>query len=203
MERPINVSRISAADIGVYEGIGRDPKPAAVAAPTASVGRRAVDRVTLSPEAKQHQAIAHLTTSPLDATESEIAAVLERSYQQLYERAGKGEYLASIADTSDRSADATAGRILGGITGYIYGAYRMANPEMTSEQFDTFQTQVLRGFNRGMSEARQMIGEAGLLDSTTTQDIGMTEELVRSGLDDFFASEKERLFGEPEPEQAA
>lgn len=201
MDRPsIHLSRISAAEIGVYEAIGRDRMTsAAVAAPTVGVSRRGGDRVTLSPEGKQHRASSQLTTAPLEATERQVSELLEQAYNELYERAGKSDYLASIADTSDHSADATAGRILGGITGYIYTAYQMGYPGMTEKQFNTFQTQVLKGFNQGLDDAKGMIGAAGLLNPAMTLDIGKTEDLVHRGLDDFFAREKERLFGQPQP----
>jgi len=202
MERPsITLSRISAIETGPHEGISEDRRSASPGTP--AVRARQGDRVTLSPEAQQYQASSQLTTTSLDATERQVSDVLERAYAELYERAGKSDYMASIADTSDRSADATAGRILGGITGYIYRAYQMGHPDMTAEQLDTFQTQVLKGFNQGLGEARQMIGAAGLLDSAMTLDIGNTEDLVHRGLEDFFASEKQRLFANPQAEPAA
>jgi hypothetical protein len=193
MERSsITVSRISAVETGVHDGIGADPRSASSGTPAARV--RQGDRVTLSPEGLQYQASSQLMTASLDATERQVSEVLERAYSELYERAGKSDYMASIADTSDRSADATAGRILGGITGYIYRAYQMGHADMTAEQLDTFQTQVLKGFHQGLGDARQMIGAAGLLDPAMTLDIGKTEDLVHRGLEAFFASEKERLF---------
>jgi hypothetical protein len=197
---PITTSRISAAEIGLYDGIGKDQRSSAIGARTARVTGQPGDRVTLSPAALQHQATSRLTTTPLDATERQVADVLEQAYSELYERAGKSDYMASIADTSDRSADATAGRILDGITGYIYKAYQMGHPDMTAERFDAFQTQVLEGFSQGLSEAKGMISVAGLLDPEMTLDIGKTEDLVHRGLEDFFAREKERLFGNPKPE---
>lgn len=197
---PINISRISGAGIGPYEGIGKDQRSPAVGAQTARVAGQPGDRVTLSPAGLQHQASSRLTSAPLDATERQVADVLEQAYNELYERAGKSDYMASIADTSDRSADATAGRILGGITGYIYKAYQLGHPDMTAERFDAFQTQVLKGFDQGLSEAKGMISVAGLLDPAMTENIGKTEELVHRGLEDFFAREKERLFGTPKPE---
>lgn len=206
---PIHLSRISGAGLDPYERIGKDQRPAAVAARPAEVAARSAgvagqpgDRVTLSPAGLQHQANSRLTTASLNATEREVADVLQRAYDQLYERAGRSDYMASIADTSDRSPEATAGRILGGITGYIYKAYQMGHPEMTRERFDAFQAQVLKGFNQGLGEAKEIIGAAGLLDPQMTLDIGKTEELVLRGLDDFFAREKERLFGSPKPEPA-
>lgn len=199
MERPIGLSRVAATD---YQEIGKDRRSAAAGTPAERVARQSGDRVTLSPEAQRYQHVAQLTTSPLDGIEKRVSEALERGYAELFERAGKGEYLASIADTSDRSADATAGRILGGITGYIYSAFQGANPRMTAEQLDTFQSLVLKGFDQGFGEAKHLIGAAGLLDSKMTEDIDMTAKLVRSGLDDFFASEKERLFGVPHAEGA-
>ena len=203
---PINISRISAADIGLYEGIGKegigkDPRSSGIAARTARVAHEPGDRVTLSPAALQHQATSRLTTAPLDATERQVADALQQAYDELYERAGKSDYMASIADTSDRSAEATAGRILGGITGYIYKAYQLGHPDMTAERFDAFQTQVLKGFDQGLNEAKGMIGVAGLLDPEMTRDIGKTEDLVHRGLEDFFAREKERLLGSPKPDR--
>ncbi len=163
-------------------------RPAAPEAPR-SLG----DRVSLSPEAQQLQRSTTLLMKSFEATEARVSELLEASYAQLLERAGRGDYLASVANPTDLSPEATAGRILGGITGYIYDAYKLQHPDLDAGGFAQFQTQVMRGFETGLHEAKSIIAAVGLLDEKLGAQIGQTETLVRDGLDAFFTRERERL----------
>ena len=164
------------------------PRPAA-ATPTQARG----DRVSLSPEARQLQVTTTLLRQPLAATEAQINQLLEDSYAQLMERAGRSDYLASVANPTDLSPEATAGRILGGITGYIYEAYKLQHPDLDAGGLAEFQTQVMRGFETGLKEAKAIIAAVGILDEKLGAEIGQTEARVREGLDAFFTRERERL----------
>jgi hypothetical protein len=111
---------------------------------------------------------------------------------EILEQAGKSEYLQSIESPDDLSPEATAGRILGGITGYIYGAFKLQNPEATAEDFERFKAQVQEGFERGLGQAKSTLEGLERLDDEMVSGIDRTETLVREGLDEFFAHEADR-----------
>ncbi len=135
----------------------------------------------------------------LDAQQQLLSRLLTNVEQKVsgaddvFEQAGRSEYLEKIASPSDLSPEATAGRILGGITGYIYGAFRLQHPKMTSEDFERFESEAMRGFEQGMGEARELLEAIEVLDGKLAGEIGETERLVREGLDRFFGEESERL----------
>ena len=168
------------------------PRPAPRAAPPSSA-LDVADHVSLSAEARQLQLPATLLAHSLDATEAKVNELLDASYAQLMERAGRSDYLASVANPTDLSPEATAGRILGGITGYIYEAYKLQNPDLDVGGLAQFQSQVMRGFETGLKDAKAIIAAVGILDDKLGAQIGQTESLVRDGLDAFFARERERL----------
>lgn len=179
-----------------------EPRPAPRTGDAAATETNRDDRVSLSPEALKLQAGAALLRQPLAGVEGQIGALnaradqlLEESYGALLERAGRSDYLASIANPTDLSPEATSERILGGITGYIYEAYKLKNPDLDEAKLADFQAQVNKGFDTGMSEARRIITSMSLLDDATATNIGKTELLVRQGLEDFFKAELERLRG--------
>jgi hypothetical protein len=111
------------------------------------------------------------------------------SQDDLFAASGRAEYLESVSQPTDLSSNATAGRILGGITSYIYGAFRLQHDEIGHEELADFKEQVLRGFERGMGEARQVLGAIDKLDDGLAFEISETDRLVREGLDRFFADE--------------
>ena len=107
-------------------------------------------------------------------------------------------YLESISDETDASAEATAERILGGITGYIYSAFRRARPELDRGDLAHFESEVRRGFERGLAQVADLL-EALRPKTPDSQiregqaAIDVTRGLVYQGLDDFLARERERL----------
>ncbi len=111
---------------------------------------------------------------------------------EVFEAAGKTEYLESIEKPEDLSPEATAERILGGIKSYIYGAFKLANKDATAEDFDQFQADVMRGFEQGLGEAKTIIEGLSALTPELAEDVDQTEALVRQGLEDFFTTERER-----------
>ena len=111
----------------------------------------------------------------------------------VYEQAGRSEYLESIEIPDDFSAAGTAERILGGISGYIYRAFRMSNPDANLADFARFKQEALRGFEQGLEESRGYIEALGDLTDERSEQISETEDLVRDGLEAFFDREEERF----------
>ncbi|MEE8558790.1 MAG: DUF5610 domain-containing protein [Myxococcota bacterium] len=114
-----------------------------------------------------------------------------REVEEALEKAGKSAYLESIESPADLSPEATAERILGGITGYIYGAFRLESPDATAEDFERFQAKVLEGFGRGLAEAKDTLEGLALLSDALVGSIDVAETRVRDGLEEFFAGEAE------------
>jgi uncharacterized protein DUF5610 len=107
--------------------------------------------------------------------------------QELFQAAGKADFEAKIAQPGiDTSAEATAGRIVDGITGYIFGAFQLQNPDMTEADFTRFQEQVLSGFERGLEEAKDILSGLQALTPEIEDSVGQTESLVREQLSTFF-----------------
>ncbi len=65
--------------------------------------------------------------------------------------------------------------------------------EFGIEELESFKSQVLEGFQRGMREARGILGALEVLDGALAGEIGQTERLVEEGLEQFFAKEAEPL----------
>jgi hypothetical protein len=160
--------------------------------PAAREGAAADARVEISPQAERARAQRSILRSVFGGVEQDADA----DAQALFEAAGRSEYLDAIAQPSDTSPQATAQRILGGITGYIYGAFRLAHPDASAEDFDRFAADVLRGFEKGLGEARSIIEGLAALTPELASGIDRTEALVREGLEVFFSDERRRLEGE-------
>jgi len=152
------------------------------------------ERVQISPQAERLRT----QRAILQAAFGGVERVADSDLRDLFEAAGRGEYLDSIAQPTDVSPEATAKRILGGITGYIYGAFRLAHPDATVEDFDRFSADVLRGFERGLGEARSTIEGLSALTPELASGIDHTESLVREGLESFFAAERTHLAAGPD-----
>jgi len=129
--------------------------------------------------------------------EREVLASFERRLSAdelaLFEQAGRSAYLDSIAEDADRSAEGTARRILGGITGYIFGAFRLARGELAREDIDTFEREALRGFERGFGQAQELLEGLGVLSRELAGELGETAELVRGGIREFAEERRSAL----------
>jgi len=110
--------------------------------------------------------------------------------RSLLEAAGRSEYLASVSNPTDLSPEATAERILGGIRGYIYGAFSLAHPDATDGEFERFTSDVMRGFERGTSQARQVFEGLKDLEPDLAEEIARTQARVRDGLEAFFEEQR-------------
>ena len=159
--------------------------------PVAHAAESADAAVQISPQAERLRAQRQILRSVLGGLEGDDAA----GGRELFEAAGRSEYLDSIAQANDLSPQATAQRILGGITGYIYGAFRLANPDASAEDFDRFAADVLRGFEKGLGEARSLIEGLAALTPELAAGIDRTETLVREGLEVFYTDERRRIEG--------
>lgn len=156
------------------------------------------DSVKLSPEAFKRQLDSDIVKATFDITEDQVTKILEEhglTAEDLFEKAGKSKYLESIANPADLSPEATAERILGGITGYIFGAWQLGRPNMTLADFEEFEKAVMSGFERGLGEAKDVIHGEGKLNDEMSGGIAKTEELVRAGLATFFEEQRTRLSG--------
>lgn len=140
-------------------------------------------------EMRQDAAVVEASITHIEGSisEADITSALAGAYEAmgLFEQAGRSEYLDSIANPTDLSAEATAGRILGGITGYIFDAFKLGNPDATAEEFEAFFAQVTKGFEQGFSEALDILGGMGALTDEVNKDVHRTAEIVREGLAKF------------------
>jgi hypothetical protein len=155
----------------------------------AGEGRAAEEGVDL--DAERLRAQRQILRSVLGGLE----ACADADTRALLEAAGRSAYLDSIAQAKHASPPATAQRILGGITGYVYGAFRLAHPGASPEDFDRFAFDVLRGLERGFGEARGLSDGLAALTLELAAGIERSETLVREGLDVFFSDERRRIEG--------
>lgn len=156
----------------------------------ATGGAAQADRVTLSVQATElltQQLIVDRTLGGAEGGDEPLFQI------DLFEEAGRSEYLAGIESPTDLSSEATAGRILGGITGYIYGAFRLGRPDANSEDFEQFFEQVSAGFEQGLTEALEILDGLAALDEELSASIEETARLVREGLAGFHDTEAARF----------
>ena len=147
-----------------------------------------VDRFSLSVEAAELRVSATMVEQSLTGAYAALAEQGDALVSEAFEAAGKTEYMESIAGATDQSAEATAARILGGITGYIFGAFQDQNPEFTEEDFDKFHVAVTEGFEKGLREAADILRSMSVMTNEVSEDIAKTTEIVRSGLAEFYES---------------
>ena len=113
--------------------------------------------------------------------------VVSTGAQELFQTAGKAEFEATAYGPDvDTSPEATAGRIVDGITGYIYGAWMTQNPDATEEDLAAFQEQVMSGFEKGLEDAKDILTGLQAMTPELEGEIGQTESLVRDQLAEFF-----------------
>ncbi|MFP4381013.1 MAG: DUF5610 domain-containing protein [Candidatus Sumerlaeia bacterium] len=152
------------------------------------------ESVNLGENSARVDANAMLLERILSRTEIELPP----QAREMFEAAGKAEFQAANAPATDGAAfdaspEATAGRIVDGITGYIFKAWQTQHPEMTEESFSEFQSQVMKGFEQGVEEAKDIITGLQAMTPETQESINQTESLVREQLDDFFNTTMEQI----------
>lgn len=159
------------------------------------------DRFSMSIEASELRVGATVVDQALSGAYDALAQTSGLA-SAAFESAGKSDYLASIADATDVSPEATAGRILGGVTGYIFGAFQSNNPEFSKADFDKFHAAVSQGFEQGLREAADILRSMSVMTNEVSEDIAKTTEIVRDGLADFYDSIA-NSFGGPNPAMKA
>ncbi len=157
------------------------------------------DRFTLSAGALKHRVS---TTSTDQALAGAYEALAAEGHVD-FEAAGKTEYLESVANPTDLSPEATADRILGGITGYIFGAFEMNKPEYSAEDFDAFHVAVTEGFEKGLREAADILRGMDVMTNEVSENIAKMTELVRDGLANFYESIADGFNNDTPPLQVA
>ena len=167
---------------------------------------RGASAIELSEAARTLDGQRRLLRGLLGGAEERVPAGAE-----LFEQAGRSEYLASIAEPTDLSAEATADRILGGITGYIFGAFSLARGELDADDVEEFAARAREGLERGLREAGEILGaisqlrgdgdgsgdaapdEGASAPLDTADAIATIRERVLAGLDHFVEDERARL----------
>lgn len=187
-------------------------RPKGPDAPQENRGARKSEKPEKAEGANQAQQAGQSDNVSLGASPARVrlnAILMERTFthvemevspaaQELFNASGKTEFQEKMQalmeagpEKMDTSPEATAGRILEGITGYIFKAFQSQNPEMTEEDFTRFQEQVLKGFETGLGEAKDILSGLNAMNEDLESQIGKTEELVRDQLATFFEEQLE------------
>jgi hypothetical protein len=93
--------------------------------------------------------------------------------------ASSGSAAIETLDPQDFTPEKVAGNILNSISGFL-AAFAAQNPDQ--EKLDGFFSQIREGFERGFSEAKEILQGFGALEQVE-QDIQKTYELVQDGID--------------------
>lgn len=183
----INIQNNQVNHYNKYSIVSKSDKPLEYSQAESKTGEsdkaKEGDEVSLSNVSSEMRLRALIIEKTLTAAEEYASSSID---QDLFIQAGKEEYLESISTATDTSPEATAGRIVGGITGYIFGAFKLQNPDYTEEQLKDFQSQVMGGFEKGLSEAREIITALSAMDEGLSQSIDKTASIVREQLEKFF-----------------
>ena len=99
--------------------------------------------------------------------------------------AGRDEYLESIANPLDPGAENSAEPILGGILGFLYDAFRLDHPEPSRHELRGFVSQAVKGTERGMRDAMDLLRAFSTREAELQAEIAHTLQGVREGLDGF------------------
>ena len=163
--------------------LGVNPRNRSASLPESSSELRDA-RVEISPQAEKLRAHNGLLHSTLSEIEEELFPGGLRPYEQ----ADRSRYLRSLAGDARLSPESTAERIVGGVEGYILRAFMAQYPGGTPRDFERFKSAVLRGFQRGLFDART----SPTLEPELAGGLARTEDHVRRDLGEFFAQESVR-----------
>lgn len=96
-----------------------------------------------------------------------------------------GDNAIQNAAGSDNSAEATASRIVAGATG-MYAAFKAQHPDESDDAaLKDFMSTIRSGFEKGFSEAADILKGLGVLGGDVAAGINQTHDLVLKGFDDF------------------
>jgi hypothetical protein len=139
-------------------------------------------RVRLSPDGREALVRSELAPRILDR----VAEALGLETDAL-DAAGREEYLESIATPLDPRSEDTAEPILGGILSFVYDAFRLEHPDPSHEQVRGFVARALRGTERGMHDAMDLLRAFTARGAELEAESTHTLESVRAGLERFEA----------------
>lgn len=96
-----------------------------------------------------------------------------------------GDNAIQNASSGDNSAEATASRIVAGATG-MYAAFKAQHPDESDDAaLKDFMSTIRSGFEKGFSEASNILKGLGVLGGDIASGINQTHDLVLKGFDDF------------------
>ena len=157
-----------------------------------AAGPEQADSMELSPQGRAYTYARELVQKTLGRLASNL-----KGQNEQFRLAGSEAFQEKFEAHSDFSPDGTANLILSGVTGYIYGAYRMQNPDMTEEELEHFHAEATRGVRQGFEEAKGYLDAIDLFQGEVAENAKSTVDKVLTGLDSFVEAERERLFSEP------
>ena len=125
-------------------------------------------------------------TRAVNVLQDRILTSLETQVPDVFEEAGRAEFLQSIENANDQSPEAVAGRIFDGVTGFIFNAFVNQNPDFTEEELTAFRDEVVTGVEQGVSEAREILSALEALNPEVDSTINETVDILTERLDSFF-----------------
>ena len=155
------------------------------------------DQVSLSANAARYQQNYVIIQQVLVNSEDSVAFG-----EDLFQAAGKADFMDRAAQATDFSPEAVSGRIFDGITGYIFGAFANSRPNATAEDFSEFQSQVMEGVERGVSDAREILDALQAMNPQIDDTITQTVDLLYEKLDKWF-EETAKMFSPGEQQAQA
>lgn len=174
--------------------------PAAVANTTATAQSSPLEEARKAsantPAGQRTQLNAQILQASMDVSiktgDDSMALLYRAAIDHINERLAPelGPDALQAAMSQDNSAEATAGRILAGATGF-FEAYAQRYPDKDAEAvLRDFVDLVRGGFEKGYGEARDILQGLGVLGegSAVASDIQKTYDLVHKGFDEFLAT---------------
>ncbi len=123
--------------------------------------------------------------SPPESSSELRGARVEISPQAKKLRAHNGLLHSTLSEIEE---ELSAERIVGGVKGYLFRAFMAQHPDATPEDFERFKAALMRGFERGLFDART----SSTVEPELAGDLARTEDHVREALAKFFAQQSER-----------
>ncbi|MBN1866932.1 DUF5610 domain-containing protein [Candidatus Sumerlaeota bacterium] len=101
------------------------------------------------------------------------------------ERSESRESVAVLAP-GEETPEALAGRIVEGIAEFIMGSWRSRHPDMEEADVLRFQNQVMRGFELGLNDTKDILTGLGVFTPVVADSLERTEGLAREQLAEVF-----------------
>lgn len=158
--------------------------------------------ISYSQQAKKAKDLAILSANvPTGAAENPMdllyKTAIEEINKQLEPVFGNNAAQSAYDSGLDVSPEATAQRIVQGVTGF-YQAFKEENSELTNEQsLDKFVSIINSGLEQGFAEAKEILDSLSVLEGEIESNINSTYNLVQQGLSQF----KEQLLVSLNPQE--